>query len=74
MTLLQIPLDEPVANVLRELAAAQGKSIETWAVETMNRMAVPVDSADWLEEYIATALQAGGNSRGWKWNRDELYE
>jgi plasmid stability protein len=74
MTMLQIPLDEPLASVLRKQAAAEGKSLEAWAVEAMKRLAAPTDSVDWLDEYVSVARQARGNSRGWKWNREELYD
>jgi hypothetical protein len=74
MTMLQIPLDEPIVDMLRRRAAAEGKSLEAWAADTIKRLAEPLDSGDWLDDYVATARQARGDSRGWKWNRDELYE
>ena len=74
MTTLRIPIDEPSLAALRQRAAAEGKTLETWAAEVIKRLSAPADSGDWLEEYIAIARQARGDSRGWKWNREELYE
>ena len=28
----------------------------------------------WVDELFELADRAGGNSHGWKWNRDEIYD
>ena len=28
----------------------------------------------WADNFLELTRKAGGNSRGWKWNREELYD
>ena len=74
MTMLQIPLDEPLESALRRQAAAEGKSLEDWAAEAMKRLAAPAGSKDWIDEFLESARNRPGNTHGWKWKREELYE
>jgi antitoxin (DNA-binding transcriptional repressor) of toxin-antitoxin stability system len=34
----------------------------------------PGDEGDWLKRLFKLADEAHGNSGGWKWNREELYD
>jgi len=88
MTTLQITVDENIAAAIRRRAELDGKSSEAWLAEVVTEKAMAHDKAwideflqsgkqssdDWLDEYVKIAREARGNSHGWKWNREELYD
>lgn len=43
-------------------------------LEPMHAAGEAVAEDDWLKELFALADEARGDSRGWTWNRDELYD
>lgn len=75
MTTLQITLEESVADVIRIKAQQEGKTPETLAAEIVSAQAsaLPLDK-EWINKFLQSARQSSGNSHGWKWNRNELYD
>jgi hypothetical protein len=74
MTTIQITLDDKSAAAVTAKARSEGKSVEDWATDLMVKQVENGGSSAWVDEYVAIALKAGGNSGGWKWNREELYD
>lgn len=74
MTTLQITVDEPVAEAIRRKAELAGKSPEVWLSEMAASQAAPAQGKEWIEKFLESARNRPGNSHGWKWNREELYE
>ena len=84
MTTMHIQLDEAIAQALEEKALRAGKATEQLAAEMLSAQVSgagngkpstkgPEDRA-FIEKIVESARNSGGDSRGWKWNRDELYD
>ena len=73
MTTLQIVLEESVAEEIRKKAEIAGKSPEAWVAEIATQQASPANK-DWISKFVEAARNSGGDSKGWKWNRDEIHE
>lgn len=63
--------DETVAEA-RKIAAAMGKSLNQLIREDLQRVTQQQYRKQDLDELMSLGGQ--GNSRGWKFNRDELHE
>jgi hypothetical protein len=74
MTTLRITVDEPVAQAIRRKAELEGKTAEAWLADMAALQAVPAQSKEWIDRFLESARHRPGNSHGWKWNREELYE
>jgi hypothetical protein len=74
MTTLQISLDERAAQAIREKAHLAGKTPEAWVAEVAVSQAIPAPDKTWVDEFLTRAANSKGNSQGWKWNREELYD
>ena len=71
MAKVTISLDEKLLAASREYAKRQGKSLSALVSELLEKT-VNSREGRWAEEFFALADKAKGNSRGWKWNRDEI--
>jgi len=69
---ITLSIDEQVAERAREKLRAVGKSLNQEIREHLQHLAGDDDLERNLEEFSQRVGQ--GNSNGWKWNRDELYE
>lgn len=69
---LTLSINEQVLNKAREAAKAQGKSVNQLVREYLQQFSGQDDLQQSLAEFRATSCK--GNSKGWKFNRDELYE
>ena len=74
MMTMKITLDEEVARNISEKALALGTTPETWAAEVLAKESSASGSRSWIKKFIASADRNVGNSGGWKWNRDEIYD
>jgi hypothetical protein len=82
MTVWQIELEEKVAEAIREEATQIGKTPEARLAEIAAHHVEIIEKTDakdgqWkaaILRLVESARNSGGNSHGWKWNRDELYE
>lgn len=74
MTVLQITLDEQAAEAIREKAELAGKTPEAWVAEVAAQRAIVTRDKSWVDEFLAGSGKSKGDSKGWKWNREELYE
>ena len=74
MTTWQISVEESVAEAFSLKARAEGKTPEALAAELVAREVPPPANKEWITRFLEHAEKFPGNSRGWKWNRDEIYE
>ena len=71
MPRVTISLDEKLLAASRRVAQRQGKSLSALVRELLERT-VNDREGRWQEEFLALLDKAKGDSRGWKWNRDEI--
>jgi hypothetical protein len=69
---ITLSIDEQLVERAREKLRATGKTINQEIREHLQHIAGEDDLERDLEEFKRRVGQ--GNSNGWKWNRDELYE
>ena len=74
MTTLEIKIDEVTAEAIRQKAQQSGKTPEAWAAEIILQQAGHGGSKEWIRAFLENAEKVPGNSGGWKWNREELYD
>jgi Family of unknown function (DUF6364)/Transcriptional activator of glycolytic enzymes len=71
---LTLSVDDGVIQEARRRAEAMGKSVNQLVREYLERLAGKPDLEALAEEYGQLTRNAKGNSRGWKFNREELHE
>jgi len=71
---ITLSVDDEVLERVRRHAEAIGKSVNQLVREHLEQLArLPSREAD-AEEWVRLSREAKGNSRGWKFNRDEIHE
>lgn len=73
-TNLTLSVDEDVVRRARERVRTTGKSLNQVIREYLNQLAGDADPQDWVGRWEQASRAARGDSRGWKFDRDELYE
>ncbi|MBM4041039.1 MAG: hypothetical protein FJ290_21270 [Planctomycetes bacterium] len=68
-----IALNERLLAASRDYAQRHGTSLNALIRECLNEK-VGTTRAQSLQAFFDAADKAHGNSRGWKWNREEIYE
>ena len=68
---ITLSVDEKTVVEARKVAASMGKSLNQIIREDLERL-THKQSRECLNEF--KALTGQGNSKGWKFNRDELHE
>jgi hypothetical protein len=71
---LTLSVDEEVLNEARRRAEAMGKSVNQLVREYLEQLAGRTDRKALAEEFVRLSRASKGNSRGWKFNREELHE
>ncbi|MFO7871671.1 MAG: DUF6364 family protein [Kiritimatiellia bacterium] len=69
-----IALDEDVVNAGREYARQHHTSLNNMIRELLERTVMRKSNESACEKFFELADKAGGDSRGWRWNREELYD
>lgn len=69
---ITLSIDEQTVKRAREKLDSMGKSINQEIREHLQKLAGDDDVEQDIEEF--RRLSGRGNSNGWKFNRDELYE
>jgi hypothetical protein len=67
-----LSLDEQTVERARKKAEALGKSLNQLIRDYLQRLAGGDDPEQSIEEF--KRLSGQGNSRGWRFNRDEIHE
>lgn len=69
---LTLSLDERLLAEARKVAAAMGKSLNQLIREYLEQLATRSPVEDEIAE-LRQLSERGGNSRGWKFDRDEIH-
>ena len=67
-------MDEQILKEARRRAEAMGKSVNQLVREYLERLAGRMDRDKLAGEIVRLHRASKGNSRGWKFNREELHE
>ena len=68
-----LSIDEATLEAGREYARAHHTSLNQMIRELLRRAVVRESRATWADEFLEAAARAGGDSRGKKWTREDLY-
>jgi hypothetical protein len=71
---LTLSVDEAVVEKARKVAEAQGTSLNALVREYLESLAGKGRGKEVAREMEKFWKESRGNSGGWKWNREELYE
>ena len=69
-----LAIDEQLVKRARKIAQAQGKSLNQYVREQLERLTARDDAAGWIAEFERLSRQAKGNARGWRFDRDAVHE
>ena len=70
---ITISLDEELLKSGRRYAQAHQTSLNA-LIRKLLEQTVKLQTDDWLEESFRLMDRAGGNSKGRKWDREDLYD
>lgn len=71
---LTLSIDAETLKKARRRAAALGTSVNQLVRDYLGQLAGARDAAAEAEEFARLSRASRGNSRGWKFNREELHE
>jgi plasmid stability protein len=71
MANVTLSLSDDLVRAGREYAERHGTSLNALIRELLEKTVSPAEGV-WPDEFLARIKQARGNSRGWKWNREEI--
>jgi len=71
---LTLSLDDEVVQQARRRAKAMGKSVNQLVREYLEQLAGKSDREAHIAELGELTRNSTGNSRGWKFNREEIHE
>ena len=71
---LTLSIDDEIVHQARRRAEAMGKSVNQLVREYLERLAGKSDLEAAADEFRELTRNAKGNSRGWKFNREEIHE
>jgi len=69
-----LSIEDTVMQKARRKAEAMGTSVNQLVREYLEQFAGKTDSRGDAEEFERLSRESGGNSDGWKFNREELHE
>ena len=70
---LTLSVDEEVLQLARQRAEAAGKSVNQLVREYLEQLAGKRDSRQDAAAFEELSRRSRGNSKGWKFNREELH-
>jgi antitoxin component of RelBE/YafQ-DinJ toxin-antitoxin module len=74
---LQLAIDDDLAQEARKVAESMGTSVDQLILSYLKQLTSTSDAEEIeaeLAELERLSQEAKGDSQGWKFNRDELYE
>jgi hypothetical protein len=71
---LTLTLDDQTAQEARQVASAMGKSLEQLVQDYLERLTGHGNLEDDIAEFERLSSPPRGDSKGWKFNREEIYE
>ena len=74
MSNVTLSIDDTLLSQSREFAASQGKSLNGLIRQLLIKATAKPGAQDWFEGFALISEQALGDSGGWKFNREEIYD
>ena len=71
---ITLSVDEKLAEEARKVAQTMGKSLNQLVRDYLEQLARPEQAAQELAELRRLSLEGEGDTRGWRFNREELHE
>lgn len=71
---ITLSIDKKVAEEARKVAQFMGKSLNQLVRDYLEQLARPDQLTEEIAEFRRLSLESRGDSRGWRFNRDELHE
>ena len=71
---LTLSVDERTVVEARKTAEAMGKSLNQLVREYLESLANRASRERWVEEFDRVFREPTGDSKGWRFNRDEIHE
>lgn len=71
---ITLSVDEKLAEEARKVAQAMGKSLNQLVRDYLEQLARPDQLAHEMAELHRLSVEGQGDSRGWRFNREELHE
>lgn len=71
---LTVTLPDEVVEAARARAAARGLTLDQMVSDFLSEPASKRDPKELAEEFLRLSRLSRGDSRGWKFNREELHE
>lgn len=71
---ITLSIDDEVIHRARQRADALGTSVNQLVREYLEQLAGKRDAAIRAEEFARLSLLSHGDSKGWKFNREEIHE
>jgi hypothetical protein len=71
---ITLAIDEQLVKRARKIAQAQGKSLNQYIREQLERLTARDDAEGWIEEFERLSSQSKGNSSGWTFDRDAAHD
>ena len=68
-----LAIDEQLVRRARKIAQGQGKSLNQYVREQLERLTARDDAAGWIAEFERLSRQSKGNARGWRFDRDTVH-
>jgi hypothetical protein len=69
-----LAVDDKLLEASREYAQRHHTTLNAMVRDLLERTVRPEAENAGLKEFLRLASQAKGDSKGWKWNREELYD
>ncbi|MFW6164304.1 MAG: hypothetical protein ACODAJ_16160 [Planctomycetota bacterium] len=71
MVTVTISLSDRLLNASREYAQRNGTTLDALIGDLLERT-LRQSEGKWPDAFLAALDEAGGDSKGWKWNREEI--
>jgi hypothetical protein len=71
---ITLAVDEELVKRARKVARAQGKSLNQYIREQLEKLTASDDPDGWAEQFNRLSQASGGNSHGRRFNRDEAHD
>jgi hypothetical protein len=69
-----LAVDDKLLEDSREYAQRHHTTLNAMIRHLLRQTVTRPSSENWMQELFQLADEVHGSSRGWKWNRDELYD
>ncbi len=71
---ITLAIDEQLVKRARKIAQAQGKSLNQYIREQLERLTARDDAAGWVAEFERLSRESKGDSHGWTFDRDAIHD